>query len=143
MKRFAALLLIAALIALAVPTAAVGGTAGDRATGHWVIDQGGGVIFEYYFDCHEAVGTPGTKGYRPEKGSLTLVQHPWLPLGTYPVTDVVVSGNVCDFMVMIDGFNYHDFMTDNGEPGVGVDTYTGLLLTAGNLQVHNYPYDGD
>lgn len=138
MKRLSLVgIIVFAFLVMAVATAEAGVPA-DKATGEIWFDNGAD-DFHYAFTVQEAVGVEGEPGYRPEKGSVTWWNHPYLPDGTWPCENIVVDGNTATFGIVVDGSGwYTDGCTDVAEPGVGYDTYNGLVLEGGNIQVQTY-----
>lgn len=136
MKRFVFLLTL--VVCLALATGAYAAPRPDKATGSVMFDTG-----EYFsFAVFEAVGVPGEPGYRPMKGSVTTVGCWTCPDGTYPIDSVYISSDT-NF-----GFGWLGYIStagwyDGGEPGWKFDGYWAGAVTSGNIQVHNYPDDGD
>ena len=142
MKRL--LFLLTLLLCLAVASTALAAPRPDKATGTCTFGAEGST---YSFEAFEEVGTPGEPGYRPVKGWVTVVGNPWVTDGTWPVVDCEVYDDAA-FSIGFDvngSIVYTNSWRDDGEPGWTFDNcaYGSLLVTAGNIQVHNYPDDGD
>lgn len=138
MKRLSLVgIIVFAFLVMAVATAEAGVPA-DKATGEiWM--EAYGDTFHYAFVVQEAVGVEGESGYRPEKGWVTWWNHPGLPDGTWPCENIVVDGATASFTVVVDGYGgYTDNCADVAEPGAGYDTYDGIVLVHGNIQVQTY-----
>ena len=136
MKRYVFLLTL--VLCLAVATGAYAAPRPDKVTGSVTFDTG-----EYFsFEAFEPVGTPGEPGYRPMKGSVTTVGCYNCADGTYPIEAVSIYSDT-NF-----SFSFASYLStagwyDGGEPGWKFDGYWNGPAISGNIQVHNYPDDGD